>query len=80
MATFRPLLVAWKVPGIRMNINTIYGGTAGNEGTHINCENLGTPLPAGHSSSRNKKPWSTVHGDSSNNNGSEEFIVRTERS
>jgi hypothetical protein len=75
MATFRPLLVEWKVPGFRRSANTMRGGTTGNEGPYINFQNLNTLPPATHSMCRGTKPQSTAHGGTYVQHGSEELIL-----
>jgi hypothetical protein len=68
IATFRPLLGTWKVPG--------FGGSTINGSLYLHFHNLGTlPAPARGSTSRNAKPWPNTQSGICEDNGSEEFIL-----
>jgi hypothetical protein len=75
IATFRPLLVVWKVPGFRRSVSATRGGTTGNGGPYITFQNLRTLPPATHSMPRDTKHQSIAHSGSYDHNGSEEFIL-----
>ena len=62
MATFRPLLVAWNVPGFK-SANTMHVGTSGNGGPYINFDNVSTLPPVTRSMSRDTKPRLTAHDE-----------------
>ena len=73
IATFRPLLAAWKVPGFERNGISTIGGTTGNEAPYISFQDLGAPSTT-HQHLRDTKSQLTIHSGGCDRNGSEELI------